>query len=355
MRRPRGVDLVSRQAEEEIDMALSITGAGSLLVRIPTAMFPIALGLAGLGAVSKSAAVAMTLPELSSIGFGLLILSGGILAIDVLLYFVKLIRHRSEVVDDLSMATRANLLAPGLMAAMVIGGMLSDQWALGPIIWAIASGLHLVLLLAFVGRWLTHDYAPSALNPTWFLPAAGIMTSAMTWPHYGPSAVPLFLFGAGLMLWVMLLPLVFRRLVFEPAVTPELRPTLFIIAAPFGLASGALLTLFPEVDWRAPFLLLSGGTFVIAALVAQTSFIRKAGITLSWWATTFPVAVVASQFFRLTDRAGDAALYLGIALFALAGVTTSVAVIATIRAAWCTCAKTVAQTERQIERMQGCE
>lgn len=334
-------------------MALSISGAGGLLVRIPTALFPIALGLAGLGALAITASQQADVASLISIGHGLLALAGVILLVDLVLYLVKLLRHREEVAEDISMATRANLLAPGLMAAMVIGGALAPSWPGGHWVWVIASVAHLVLLLSFVGRWLTHDYDPADLNPTWFLPAAGIMTSAMTWPGIGMVAFPMLTFAAGLMLWLMLLPLVFRRLVFEPAVQPQLRPTLFIIAAPFGLAAGALLTLFPALPWQVPFLLLSGGGFFIAALVLQTHFIRAAGITLSWWATTFPVAVVASGFFRLGDAAGNAAYYAGWALLALACVTTSFAIIATFRAAWCTCAKTVARAEQDIGAMQG--
>ncbi|MEM7458295.1 MAG: hypothetical protein AAF331_02420 [Pseudomonadota bacterium] len=334
-------------------MALSFTGAGNLLVRIPTALFPIALGLAGLGAVSKAAFATLAIDALNSVSVGLFVGASSILVMDVLLYLIKLIRHRSEVAEDISMATRANLLAPGLMAAMVIGGAMAEQVAVGSVIWLVASLLHLALLLAFVGRWLTHDYAPADLNPTWFLPAAGIMTSAVTWPAYGPILFPMLTLGAGGMLWLMLLPLVFRRLVFEPAVAPDLRPTLFIIAAPFGLAAGGLLTLFPSLTWQVPFLLLSGGTFFIAVLVVQIPFIRKAGITLSWWATTFPVAVIGAQFFRLSESVGQAAIFIGAGLFVVASLTTSAALIATLRAAWCTCAKTVAQTERQIEAMQG--
>ena len=334
-------------------MALSITGAGQLLVRIPTALFPIALGLAGLGALSRAAASPLTIEGFDAAGWVLLALASGMLSVDILLYLVKLLRHRSEVAEDISMSTRANLLAPGLMAAMVIGGALANHSAAGEVIWAAATGLHLILLLTFVGRWLTHDYAPGDLNPTWFLPAAGIMTSAMTWPGYGPVEVALLTLGAGVMLWLMLLPLVFRRLVFEPAVAPELRPTLFIVAAPFGLAAGALLTLFPGLAWQGPVLLLSAGTFFIAALVLQARFIARAGITLSWWATTFPVAVVASGFFRVSGEAGAGAVYAGSTLFALASLTTSFAVVATIRAAWCTCAKTVGRTEQQIDAMQG--
>lgn len=334
-------------------MALSVKGAGQLLARIPTALFPIALGLAGLSSVTIVAAPVLGQKAMSVIGFALLCLAGGVLVIDIVLYLIKLIRHRSEVADDISMATRANLMAPGLMAAMVIGGALAEAWPTGNMVWLTASILHLVLLVAFVGRWLTHDYSPSDLNPTWFLPAAGIMTSAMTWPGYGPIEFPFLTFGAGLVLWVTLLPLVFRRLVFEPAVAPDLRPTLFIVAAPFGLAAGAVLTLFPNLGWQLPFILLSGGGFFIAALVLQLRFIGRAGITLSWWATTFPVATVAAGFFRITDQPSDFALYLGAAFFALAILTTSFAVVATIRAAGCTCAKTVHRTEEQILAMQG--
>lgn len=334
-------------------MALSITGAGQLLVRIPTALFPIALGLAGLAAVAHVAAPILDSPLLSQAATVLLILAAAMLIVDILLYLLKMLRHRREVAEDISMATRANLLAPGLMAAMVIGGISAEDWPAGHLVWLAASIGHLLLLLAFVGRWLTHDYAPAELNPTWFLPAAGIMTSALTWPGYGPAAFPILTLGAGLMLWVMLLPLVFRRLVFEPAVSPQLRPTLFIVAAPFGLAAGALLTLFPALAWQGPFVLLSGGTFFIAALVLQWRFIGAAGITLSWWATTFPVAVLASGFLRLTEAAGPTALWLGLSLFALAGLTTSFAVLATIRVAWCTCAKTVARAEADIDAMQG--
>lgn len=334
-------------------MALSIRGAGALLVRIPTALFPIALGLAGLGGAFGIAAQPLNLDLLSAVGFGLIVAASVVLALDVLLYLVKLMRNRQAVADDISMATQANLLAPGFMAAMVIGGTLAPLWPSGQVLWLVASLGHLILLFGFVGLWLTHDYAPSDLNPTWFLPAAGIMTSAMTWPNYGPIAFPVMTLGIGAMLWLMLVPLVFRRLVFEPAVAPELRPTLFIIAAPFGLLAGALLTVLPDVGWHAPFLLLSGGAFFILALVLQFRFVFGAGMTLGWWATTFPVATVAAGLLRVSDMAGEFALYAGAALLLLACLTTTIAFIATIRAAWCTCAKTVARTEAQIEAMQG--
>lgn len=334
-------------------MALSVSGAIGLLSRTPTALFPIALGLAGLGGALRIAAQPLAMGLLIAIGDALLVVAAGVLVVDTLLYAAKLIRARSAVAEDFATATRANLLAPGFMAAMVIGGVWHPANSIGGPVWLAASLGHLVLLLGFVGRWLTHDPKPEDLNPTWFLPGAGIMTSALTWPGYGPMELPLFLFGAGAMLWITLQPLVFRRIVFEPAVAPELRPTLFITAAPFALMAGALITLFPAIPVHVPLVLLSGGTFFVLVLLLRIRFLAQAGVSLSWWATTFPVATLASGFLRLSDTDGAFSLISGSALLALACFTTAIAIVATIRAAWRTCAKTVAGTQKQIAAMQG--
>jgi hypothetical protein len=52
---------------------------------------------------------------------------------------------------------------------------------------------------------------------------------------------------------------------------------------------------------------------------------------------------------------GPFALYLGLGLLILAGFTTSLALVATVRAAWSTCEKTVRGTEEKIQAMQGLE
>lgn len=334
-------------------LALSINGAVGLLSRTPTALFPIALGLAGLGVALRIASVSLSTRLLLPAGDIIVILAACVLVIDMALYLTKLVRSRSAVAEDLSMPSRANLLAPGFMATMVIGGVWADSSMIGGPIWQAASIGHLLLILGFVGRWLTHDFMPEDLNPTWFLPAAGIMTSALTWPGYGPIELPIFLIGVGGMLWGMLLPLVFRRIVFEPAVSPQLRPTLFITAAPFALMAGALMTVFPTISIYVPLVLLSGGVFFILVLLFQFRFIAKAGISLSWWATTFPVATVATGFLRIGEKHGLYSLLTGTALLVLACLTTAIAILATIRAAWCTCTKTVSGTEKQIAAMQG--
>lgn len=311
----------------------TLGNASSLFVRTSTALFPIALGLAGLGAAFQFAGPVIGHPVLDSTSLVLLFAACIVLFTDIILYLVKLAGARGEVIEEFSMATSANLLAPGFMAAMVIGGLTANGNGHGEIFWLIGTLGHLVLLFAFVGQWLRRDYNPESLNPTWFLPAAGIMTSAMTWPGYGPVELPLFTLAVGGVLWAMLLPLVFRRMVLEPAIDPEIRPTLFIIAAPFGLMAGAFLTLFPEVPPVVPLVFLFAGTFFILVLLSQTRFLNRAGASLAWWAPTFPVATVASGYLRLPD-ASAVSRSIGIGLLGLACITTALAIVASFHTAW---------------------
>ena len=337
-------------------MTYSRKGAVDLLTRTPTALFPIALGLVGLGSTFQIGLGVLPFGFMESLGIGLLLLGSLILTLDVCFYLTKLIFARSAVLYDLSRATPANLLAPGFMAAMVIGGALHYFHPLaGGLLWLIATCGHFILLVSFVGHWLTHEYQPKSLNPTWLLPAAGIMTATMSWPGYGPIEWPIFILAVGGALWVMLLPPIFRRVVFEPAFKPQLRPTLFIIAAPFGLMAGAIITLFPDAPAIVPDLLLSGGSFFILVLLFQYKFIARAGTSLSWWATTFPIATLAAGFLRLSSNALDYNLIAGSGLLLLACLTTGFAVIATVQAAWFTSVKTAARTESQIAAMQGRE
>ncbi|MEL6300636.1 MAG: hypothetical protein AAFV47_03965 [Pseudomonadota bacterium] len=334
-------------------MAFSASGMVGLLMHVPTALFPIALGLAGVSAALTMAARSFEWTLLQVLANGLLFAASIVLVIDVLLYLLKLVRDRAEVIDDLSTADRANLIAPGLMAAMLIGGVLAESSMFGGPVWLIATLGHLVLLLRFVGQWLKRTYMPEDLNPTWFLPAAGIMTSALSWPGYGSIVLPTFTFAIGAMLWIMLLPLVFRRLVFEPAIEPRLRPTLFIVAAPFGLFANALVRLHPNTEPVIPAAFAFGGAFFILVLVAQIRFLFAAGVSLSWWATTFPVATVAAGLLRVGPELGNPVLVLGSGMLVLACFMTVLAIIATFRSAWRTCLKTVDDTRKDIAAMHG--
>lgn len=336
-------------------MKRTINASAPIIGRFSTALFPIALGLAGLGAGYLITAQYLHIDVIGSIGKALLVAAMIVLILDSCLYAAKYIRARKAFATEISTATSANLLAPAFMAAMILGANLTNYHIAGRWIWGAALALHIMLLLRFAGRWIVHAQRPEDLNPTWFLPAAGLMTGAVTWDAGIPVSYGWFVFAAGASLWIMLLPLIFRRLVFEPAFPPRLRPTLFIVAAPFGLAANSILTLAPEAAPAISGTLCFAGSFFILVLLFQPRFLSKAGVSLSWWATTFPVAIVAVGLLRLADLHAWPVAWLALGFGGLATMFTIIALIATCSLAWITCfgKREIAQAE--IAAMQGKE
>ncbi len=325
-----------------------------LLSRIPTALFPMALGLAGLGGALRTAGAYLGVGWVGNAGVAFLVAAALVLVVDAVLYLGKLVRAREHVKADLGDTTSANLIAPAFMATMVIGSQLSAVTPIGVWLWAGATAAHLLLLLQYVGRWVTVDHDSGDLNPTWFLPAAGIMTASMTAPSGVPDPPVVFVFATGLTLWLILLPLVVRRTVFEPALAPRLRPSLFILAAPFGLAANSLMNIAPGVDPIVPATLAFGGAFFIFALIARPRFIAEAGVSLSWWGTTFPVATVATALINLAARSGSTfEAGIGLVLLVFAALCVAIAIAATVRVAWSTCLGAFDVAETEIAALRG--
>ncbi|MEZ5167041.1 MAG: hypothetical protein R2695_11340 [Acidimicrobiales bacterium] len=278
---------------------------------VSTSLFPMALGLAGTGAAWRAAAAPLDVPRFGDVGEVLGVVAAGMLVAVAAAYGGKALAAPDEVAMDLASVNTANLLAPALMTGAVVGAQFADHSA-GKAVWAVSACLHGLLLLAFVGRWLTASIEPEELTPTWFLPTAGFMTSALTWPQVGSDLLPWMIVGVGATTWLMLLPLVFRRLLFEPPLAPALRPTLMIMAAPFGLAAGSALELDGQhSDWVA-LPLVSAGSFLVLVFATDWRFLTSAGVTLTWWAATFPQAVLAAVWFRLAGRLSPDLRWLGI-------------------------------------------
>lgn len=336
-------------------MTAPANASAHIVGRFSTALFPIALGLAGLGSAYLAAAPSFGLDLIRSAGKAFLAGAMIVLILDTCLYIAKYFSARCAFTTELSTATSANLLAPAFMAAMVLGANLTVYHSAGRLIWATALILHLILLLRFAGRWIVHAQQSEDLNPTWFLPAAGLMTGAMTWDPELAVSYGWFVFAAGASLWIMLLPLIFRRLVFEPALPPRLRPTLFIVAAPFGLAANSILTLAPQAAPAIAGTLGFAGSFFILILLCQPRFLRQAGISLSWWATTFPVATVAVGLLRLADLHAWPIEWFALGLGALATLFTLIALFATCSLAWRTCFGKLEIARTEIAAMQGME
>lgn len=206
---------------------------------------------------------------------------------------------------------------------------------------------------------LHHDTARAEASPTWFLPTVAPMVSAAL----GPALIPhlpqgqarltlllgcLGLFGASLLMVLVLLPVVWGRLLHEERMPLTLLPSMFLVLGPLGqsvTAAGQFSTQAAAATAGTPlaadgapaalhaFALLYGvpvtGFALLWLAIATVATVhgvrRKMPFAMTWWAYTFPLGTCVT---------GTAALYrqTHTPLFAALSVT----LFAALLVAWCT-------------------
>ena len=204
------------------------------------------------------------------------------------------------------------------------------------ILWTLGAIGQFLFLIHLFRRWIAEPYAPEELNPTWFLPSAGALTAPMTAPLDDGliESTAWCLFGVGFVFWVVMLTIIVRRLIADAPMPAALRPSLFILFAPAGLAANAWFNLAPESGDVFPVAVSHFGLFMVIALVASMRFVSEAGVTLGWWSTTFPTATLAAAFLRLGEGGRPVEGLIGAGLLALATLFAAAALIITLRVAW---------------------
>ncbi len=257
--------------------------------RTPPAVFPVILGLLGLGLALKRGLLALALdPGLADAVLGAVT---ALWAFAVFAYAAKVLRRASVVMDDLR-------VLPGRtgLAAMSMGGMLvavelavfSPPLAKALLTGALALHLGLAALLVAVLRGLPPE--GRVVTPALHLSFVGFIVG-------GLAAVPLGWTGLALALLVLTLPVavviwglsavqLVRRI--PPA---PLRPMLAIHLAPASLfasvaaltGQGALAQIFAAL-----------AAILLFALLISIRWITESGFSALWGAFTFPLAACAS-------------------------------------------------------------
>ncbi len=260
--------------------------------RTPPAVFPVILGLFGLGLALRRGLDAADLP----VGLADAVL--GAVAVlwlfAVFAYGAKIGRRLSVIMDDLR-------VLPGRvgLAAMSMGGM-----ALAAAVAPFAPGLarvvlvgallaHLVLAGLTVRVLLAAPPEARGVTPGWHLSFVGFIVGGLAAPLVGwPGLAVALVWATGsvaVMIWAASAVQLMRRV--PPA---PLRPMLAIHLAPASVlaTAGAMagMTVVPLVA-------LGLGAVILLALIAAARWITEAGFSAMWGAFTFPLAAFASALF----------------------------------------------------------
>lgn len=231
----------------------------------------------------------------------------------------------------LSMALLA--VGGGALALRVPGGV-----ALDAVLWTAGTLVGLVAAVAVPFLMVTrHRIEPGTATPVWLLPIVAPMVSAALGPPLAAhlpegqarSAMLLgcfALFGASLLMTLLILPVVFARLVHHGPLPLMLTPTLFLVLGPLGQSTTALGNLSDAAPGTFSALAVLYGIpvigFALLWLAFSLSMVVRAtrqgmGFGMTWWAFTFPVGTCVTGTASLARHTGlDALTWLSVALYA---------------------------------------
>ncbi len=262
--------------------------------RMPPAVFPVLMGLLGLGLALRRGFDQLGLPnEVAELVLGA---ACGLWSFAALAYLSKLARRFGTLAEDLrTLPGRAGTAAGSLGLLLVASAVVPYSHGLATGLMVAGLVLHGALALLMLNTFRNGPPEQREVTPVWHLHFVGFILA-------GLSAVPLgygglattILWGtmaiAGVIWGISLMQLI-RRI--PPA---PLRPLLAIHLAPASLFATVAALL--QLNDIALFFAVVGGV-ILLALVMASGWIATAGFSPLWGAFTFPIAAYASALLAL--------------------------------------------------------
>jgi len=295
------------------------------LPHFPVAAFAIVMGLGGLALAWRKAEDLLPLPiSLSPVLLALTTLAFIVIAG---FYAAKLLRHPEAVKKEWRHPIKLSFV-PTLSIALILLAIawLPERAAYSQLLWLIGASLHLILTLYIATRWLHGgEFQIVHMNPAWFIPVVGNILVPIAGVAHAPVEVAWFFYAIGIVFWPVLLTIVFYRLIFHGSLPERLMPTLFILIAPPAVGFISYVRLTGDIDAFAQ-ILYYAALFFTLLLAFQLRWFTRLKFYLSWWAYSFPLAVLAIASLSMFEHSGSrlhlqlSGLLLGIATVLIAGL-----------------------------------
>lgn len=302
----------------------------SKLAYFPISFFAMVMGLTGLTLAWEKAAHTLGMNVLTS--QILLVVSACTFLIIVLVYLLKLIRHKSEVVLEFNHPIKISFF-PAFSISLILMSIATLQLssALSEYLWLMGISVHLLFTLFVLGQWLHHPkFQIAHSTPAWFIPVVGNILIPIAGVEHGYIELSWFFFSIGLVYWIVLKTLIFNRMFFHDPLPQKLLPTLFILIAPPAVGFISYTKLNGELD-NFGRILFYAAMFLILLLLSQFPKFAKIKFFMSWWAYSFPLAASAIASMVMYSYNPTSAFHtLSLALLALASVVISMLFVRTL-------------------------
>lgn len=263
---------------------------------IPMAIVSIALALAALG----NLLLASFGPYWATTRYIL-----GVAAFVVLLvYLIKIIFHFPHAREEFKTPIPLSVLPTATMALMLLSAHIRPYlpgFALG--MWYASVGLHLLIMLFFIIRFVP-KFKLGTVFPSWFIVAAGIITTSVTAPAMSAQPLGQVAFYVGVGLYVITLIAVVARMANKNLNWPEpARHTIAIFTAPMSLAIVGYFSSFAPYERSDVVVFALIGAALVSYLYVTLMMVFKL-LPIKFYPTyaafTFPY-VISALAFRLAN------------------------------------------------------
>ena len=296
--------------------------------RIPSNLFGIPYGLAGLAGSWNVAAHGGSVPQ--AVADGLLVLAAAVWLLTVVCYLLYAASARGGLTADLTDATAAPfvslaVIAPVLLAA---GGLVPRAPEAGKVVVDVFIALTVLLGGWLAGQWIYGPLELDRLHPGYLLPtAAGGLVASAGAASVGQTRLAYLLLGLGIVSWLILGSMIMGRLLFRPRLPDALLPTLAIELAPAPVASIAYFSINGgRIDAFAAGLAGYGVLMVLAQMRLLPLFVRLPFVP-GTWAFAFAWAAVgtATLYWINAQRPAGHHIYTYLVLAAVTALISAIA------------------------------
>ncbi len=229
-------------------------------------------------------------------GFGRLISIGALLL--GLVTFGSIVLHQfqkgalKETFENPQLRVLPACLTVGLMLLSALLAPHMPRLA-NAMIWIAALG-HFLLLAWLINGWFRGGLALEIISPVWFIPVVGNIVVPVGAIASGEVMLAWFGFSVGIVLWLMLLPIVFFRLIHGKPMPDELESTQMVLVAPPAIGSVSWSLLAGDQAVVPGVVLLSVAFFLMLTMVPMVLRVISRPFVPANWAFGFPLAALST-------------------------------------------------------------
>ena len=229
-------------------------------------------------------------------GFGRLISMGALLL--GLVTFGSIVLHQfqkgalRETFENPQLRVLPACLTVGLMLLSALLAPHMPRLA-NAMIWIAALG-HFLLLAWLINGWFRGGLALEIISPVWFIPVVGNIVVPVGAIASGEVMLAWFGFSVGIVLWLMLLPIVFFRLIHGKPMPDELESTQMVLVAPPAIGSVSWSLLAGDQAVVPGVVLLSVAFFLMLTMVPMVLRVISRPFVPANWAFGFPLAALST-------------------------------------------------------------